>query len=158
MPPVALRYKNYPLGSPQRVVQDAVASRYPDSAEIFFNEIAAALSIQPGSASGTFYGFLGARRSLPVEHRKLYREKLGVTDAVLDRIAAERDAKTVEGSAHLAQLATEVDELRAAGMTLLRILEFVAGQVEALGGEFPRDLLREAELAMLRMPTGDHAR
>lgn len=131
MPPVAQRPERYPEGSPQRVLQDAVDDSYPDRVESFFDALAAKLKIQRDSASGSFYGFLKGRRSLPKSHMALYLELTAVTAETLDAIAAQRVTRSPRPRP---QLEEEVQAMR-------EILVQVADRV---GIPVP-DMLRESD-------------
>lgn len=138
MAPVARKFIEYPPGSPERAIQDAIAARYGDNNEAFFNALGERLLIRPDSASGTFYAYLAKRRSLPDSHREAYIELLGISEKTVRE--AERPAVNARvGQDPLVRLEAEVGVLRAVALRLIQASDALVGQVEALGGSVPAE-------------------
>lgn len=154
LPPVARHYVIYDEGTPQRELQDIVAATFA-SAEVFFGRLSRDLGIEQDSASGTYYGFLRADRSLPASHRAAYLDLLPIETTLLERIAAEREIKTRPGSARLAELERDLLLTRGAVQALLDVARELLGSVQELGGEVPPSAIDALQRAVARMQPAD---
>lgn len=111
--PVARLNAYYDTGTPQAAVLAVVDSRYPESREAFFKDVAARCKITPDSAAGAFYGFLRGSRALPRHHRAVYLELLSISPEDLDAVAAEREGEVDQPRrGRLEELEAEVAELK----------------------------------------------
>jgi hypothetical protein len=111
MPPVARRWLRFEENDPRSFVLQAIDERFPESLELFFDQVGHDLGIRPDSASSSFYGFMRGSRPLPKSHKRAYERFAGISPALIEQIEATRARPLAPPLDLMADLQAQVNEM-----------------------------------------------